>query len=64
MPSTIESLYEKYINSRGVATDTRKIEPGVLFIALAGKTLTVIGLRGKPWKKGPTVPSSMIDISW
>jgi len=37
MPSTIESLYEKYINIRGVATDTRKIDPGVLFIALTGK---------------------------
>lgn len=37
MPSTIESLYKRYIDSTGVCTDTRKIEPGVLFIALTGK---------------------------
>jgi len=32
-----ESLYEKYLESTGVSTDTRKIEPGVLFISLTGK---------------------------
>ena len=37
MPSTIELLYEKFLTSTGVSTDTRKIEPGVLFIALTGK---------------------------
>jgi UDP-N-acetylmuramoyl-tripeptide--D-alanyl-D-alanine ligase len=37
MPSTIELLYERFLTSTGVSTDTRKIEPGVLFIALTGK---------------------------
>jgi UDP-N-acetylmuramoyl-tripeptide--D-alanyl-D-alanine ligase len=37
MAVSIESLYEKYLVCGSVSTDTRKIEPGVLFIALTGK---------------------------
>ncbi|MES2731810.1 MAG: UDP-N-acetylmuramoyl-tripeptide--D-alanyl-D-alanine ligase [Bacteroidota bacterium] len=33
----IELLYEKYQSCVGVSTDTRKIMPGVLYIALTGK---------------------------
>jgi UDP-N-acetylmuramoyl-tripeptide--D-alanyl-D-alanine ligase len=32
----IESLYEKFLESRKVSTDTRKIEPGSIFFALRG----------------------------
>jgi UDP-N-acetylmuramoyl-tripeptide--D-alanyl-D-alanine ligase len=37
MSTSIESLYEKYLSCGSVSTDTRKISPGVLFIALTGK---------------------------
>jgi len=34
---TIEQLYHNYLKVRSVCTDTRKIEPGCLFVALKGE---------------------------
>lgn len=33
---TIEALYQLFLSSKGICTDTRKIEPGTIFFALKG----------------------------
>ena len=36
MEQFIEEIYQKYLKSTGVCTDTRKIEEGNIFFALKG----------------------------
>jgi len=48
----IISLYEKYLNSTGVCTDTRQIKEGCLFFALKGPNFNANSFAQEALKKG------------
>jgi UDP-N-acetylmuramoyl-tripeptide--D-alanyl-D-alanine ligase len=55
----IEKLYQRYLSSGKISTDTRKIEPGSLFFALKGDNFNANEFALEALKKGATF--SIVD---
>ncbi len=49
---TIEELYDAYLNSAGVSTDTRTIGAGTLFVALKGANFDANTMIGSAFERG------------
>lgn len=55
MTSNIEDLYEHFLNSTGISTDTRTIQSGNLFFALKGPNFNANQLAAQALEKGASL---------
>lgn len=48
----ISQLYERFLSCKGIATDTREITPGIMFVALKGPNFDANNFAGEALEKG------------